>query len=302
MRAGARDDHRARRPPRRRRRRPRPCSRRRARTAQPDDRNLFWPRRCRHADVAAARRIRVDCCRPRRPARRVRRRRERTAARSGDIHRRADRTEAGQRGPAGMSGFAGIVRFDGAPVSDVLTRRMAEVMSRRRPEASAIWTGDGAGFAYTLRATSNEAAPERQPMTLDGRVWIVGEARLDERRDVMAALPESTPRNLAAAPDIELVLRGYAAWRPHVVDRLRGDFAFAVWDGARAQLFAARDQLGVRPFFYARIGSCFVFSNTFACVRLHPSISGRLNDLAIADFLLFDVNQDPSTSVYADVR
>ena len=58
------------------------------------------------------------------------------------------------------------------------------------------------------------------------------------------------------------------------------------------RLFCARDHLGVKPFFYAQVGQTVVFSNTLDCVRIHPSVSDRLNDLAIGDFLLFGFNQN----------
>jgi asparagine synthase (glutamine-hydrolysing) len=201
-----------------------------------------------------------------------------------------------------MSGFAGIVHLDGAPVSDALMRRMADALAFRGPGATTIWVGEGAAFAHTLLAATDESARERQPFTIDGDVWIVGDARVDARRDLIASLPDPQPAGLTAAPDIELILRAYHAWGARCVDSLLGDFAFAVWDRPRAQLFAARDQMGVRPFYYAHIGSCVVFSNTLDCVRLHPLVSDRVNDLAIADFLLFDLNQDLFSSAFADIH
>jgi Asparagine synthase (glutamine-hydrolyzing) len=53
------------------------------------------------------------------------------------------------------------------------------------------------------------------------------------------------------------------------VSRLLGDFTFAVWDEPRQRLFCARDQLGVKPFFYAQLGQTVLFSHTLDCIRLH---------------------------------
>ena len=60
--------------------------------------------------------------------------------------------------------------------------------------------------------------------------------------------------------------------------------------------------MGVKPFFYAHLGSLVLFSNTLDCIRQHPAVSDQLNDLAIADFLLFDMNQDPATTSFADIQ
>ena len=67
-------------------------------------------------------------------------------------------------------------------------------------------------------------------------------------------------------------------------------------------LFCARDHLGVKPLFYAHLGQKLIFSNTLDCIRQHPAVSERLNDLAIADFLLFDLNQDLATTSFADIQ
>jgi asparagine synthase (glutamine-hydrolysing) len=67
-------------------------------------------------------------------------------------------------------------------------------------------------------------------------------------------------------------------------------------------LFCARDHFGVKPFFYAEVRGYLVFGNTLNCIRLHPTVSDRLNDRAIGDFLLFGGNQDPAISAFADIQ
>src|SRR6266446_4668229 len=66
--------------------------------------------------------------------------------------------------------------------------------------------------------------------------------------------------------------------------------------------FCARDHLGVKPLFYAHLGQKLIFSNTLDCIRQHPAVSDRLNDLAIADFMLFDLNHDLATTSFADIQ
>ena len=83
---------------------------------------------------------------------------------------------------------------------------------------------------------------------------------------------------------------------------LLGDFMFAIWDNSRRQLFCARDHLGIKPLFYAHRGNAVVVSNALDCVRLHPAISHELHEPAIADFLLFGVNQDNGTTSFRDIR
>jgi asparagine synthase (glutamine-hydrolysing) len=202
-----------------------------------------------------------------------------------------------------MSGIVGIVHFDGTLIDRRLLGQMTGSLAFRGPDAQVVWIDRNVGFGHTLLKTTDESEHERQPFTLDGTVWIVADARVDARRDLIPRLRAHGHENLSPdATDVELILRAYQTWGESCVEQLIGDFGFAIWDRPRQRLFCARDHLGVKPFFYARRGNTLVFSNTLDCIRQHPAVSDRLNDLAIADFLLFDANQDPATTSFADIQ
>jgi asparagine synthase (glutamine-hydrolysing) len=176
-------------------------------------------------------------------------------------------------------------------------------MVSRGPDAQEIWVDGNAGFGHALLKTTDESERERQPFTLDGRVWIVADARVDARHDLIPKLKDKGHQSLSQdATDVELILRAYQAWSEDCVEHLLGDFAFAIWDGNEQRLFCARDHLGVKPFFYAQIGQKLIFTSSLDCIREHPAVSSRLNDVAIADFLLFDLNQDQSTTSFAEIQ
>lgn len=203
-----------------------------------------------------------------------------------------------------MSGIVGIVQFDGRAVEPRLLRGLTDFLAFRGPDAQRTWIKGSVGLGHTLFKTTEESERDCQPLTLDGRSWIVADARIDARKDLLAALtaagePETTR---ASWTDAELILRAYRCWGTACVEHIVGDFAFGIWDGARQQLFCARDHMGVKPFYYVQIGSRLIFSNTLDCLRRHPLVSDRLNELAIADFLLFGVNQDPATTSFAEIQ
>jgi asparagine synthase (glutamine-hydrolysing) len=158
------------------------------------------------------------------------------------------------------------------------------------------------GLGFTLLRSATDCNEEQQPLSLDGNVWIVADARVDGRRELIATLQSHGQQCLADAPDAELILRAYQVWQEACVDHLIGDFVFAIWNAGTRKLFCARDQMGVKPFFYAQLGSLFIFSNTLNCIRQHPAISSRLNDLSIADFLLFEMIQDATATAFADIQ
>jgi len=201
-----------------------------------------------------------------------------------------------------MSGIVGIINLDGASVSSQLLRRMTEFMSFRGPDAQEIWIEGETGLGHAMLRTTDESFHERQPRSLDGRVWIVADARIDGRADLIRQLEGAGSHAPKNAADTELILRSYHVWGDGCVDHLLGDFAFAIWDGQKKRLFCARDHFGVKPFFYARTSNCLVIGNSLDCIRMHPAISDGLNEQAIGDFLLFGSNEEPDTTFFADVR
>jgi asparagine synthase (glutamine-hydrolysing) len=201
-----------------------------------------------------------------------------------------------------MSGIVGILNSDGVPLDRALLQRKTEFLAYRGPDAQQIWTAGPVGLGHALLRTTHESASESQPTSLEGRIWITADARMDGRTDLIQELSSKGRTGLPTATDAELILHAYAVWGEQCVQHLLGDFAFAIWDGAHKRLFCARDHFGIKPFYYAQVGDSLIFSNTLNCVRLHPAVSNELNDLAIADFLLFDFNQEPSTTAFTDIH
>jgi asparagine synthase (glutamine-hydrolysing) len=200
-----------------------------------------------------------------------------------------------------MSGIVGIVSWR-APIDRVLLLRMTDTLAFRGPDRQDSWTDGPAGFGHTLLSTTIESRQEEQPASLDGRVWITADARVDNRADLMRRLAQRGRGSLGSATDAELILHAYHAWGEDCVEHLLGDFAFAIWDSSARRLFCARDHFGVKPFYYAEIEGGVVFSNTLDCVRVHPGVGDELNERAIGDFLLFGCNTEPTTTTFADVR
>jgi asparagine synthase (glutamine-hydrolysing) len=204
-----------------------------------------------------------------------------------------------------MSGFVGILNLDGAPVDRALLESMTQALAFRGPDAQGVWCDGPVGLGHALLQITSGTPLEKQPAQFDGRLWIIADARIDARAELIDKLKAKSPTadSLSlSSPDAELILHAYDTWDEACVEHLIGDFSFAIWDARERRLFCARDQFGVKPFYYTHVGARMVFSNTLNCIRRHPSVSNRLNDLAIADFLLFDMNQDLSTTSFADIR
>ena len=203
-----------------------------------------------------------------------------------------------------MSGFVAIVSCDGSPADSGVLRRLTNFLAFRGPDAQQIWSGGPVGLGHTLLRATREAERERQPMSLDGNVWIVADARLDAREELLDALARETGKGTAVSPDVpdvELILRAYLVWGEDCIEHLLGDFSFVIWNAAKRRLFAARDHFGVRPLFYAKASGALLLSNTLNCLRLHPGISSRLDERFIRDFLLIGIPYDPAITAFVDI-
>lgn len=201
-----------------------------------------------------------------------------------------------------MSGIVGIINLGGAPVDRKLLERMTGFLKFRGPDAQTVWNGGAVGFGHTLLRTTDESAREQQPYNFDDRIFIVADARIDGREDLIHKLAGKGLDASLELPDVELIVQAYLAWGENCVEHLIGDFAFAIWDARARLLFCARDHFGVKPFFYAQAGESFVFSNTLDCVRMHPAIADELNEQFIGDFLLFDATQDDAATAFAETH
>jgi len=151
-----------------------------------------------------------------------------------------------------LSGIFGIYNRDNAPVERGLLESLADFLSFRGPDARGVWTDGAIGFAHTMLRTTYESREEQQPASLDGRLWITADARLDGRAELLTELRQGGRDVRESAPDSEVILHAYAVWGSECVDHLLGDFSFAIWNARSKNLFCARDHFGIKPFYYVQ--------------------------------------------------
>jgi asparagine synthase (glutamine-hydrolysing) len=207
-----------------------------------------------------------------------------------------------------VSGILSIVRLDGHPVAPQLLSEMTQTMVFRGPDGTSMWSDGQVGLANTALHTTHEAAGDRQPCSLDGDVWITADLRLDGRADLRMKLGASAQcrqgehGDLQSCTDAELVLHAYATWGPALVEHLLGDFAFVIWDQRERALVCGRDPFGIKPLYYAMVGDALLLSNTLDPLRAYPGVSDELDELAIADFLLFNFNGHLERTAFSDIK
>ena len=184
-----------------------------------------------------------------------------------------------------MSGIAGVIRFDGAVAAPEIDAMLA-TMGARGPDRQAQAVEGNAGFGQALLATTPEALvglqPWRHPET---GCLVVSDSRLDHRPQLLRELGIGRPADEVG--DGELLHAAWQRWGEGCADRLRGDFAFAIWNPRTQELFLARDPMGVRPLaFHHSPGRLFVFGSVADTVVAHPAVPRELDEGRIADALI----------------
>ena len=197
-----------------------------------------------------------------------------------------------------MNGFLLAWSPDGEKIDAGTIETLKADLHRRYPDGSAAETNGAAGAIFATLRTVNDVREFPQPHRSSEGWLFAADARLDDRDDLRAKLPDADLP--ADAADAEYILAAYRRWGRDCVDHLRGDYAFALFDGQ--DLFIAHDHFAVIPVYYAKIDGSWVVSNDLKAIRAWPGCNDRLNDQFIADFLMFGMNMDTGTTVYSEIR
>src|SRR6185369_12372757 len=172
-----------------------------------------------------------------------------------------------------MCGIAGIV--GGTPGRGVLDA-MLSALEHRGPDDRGAHVGDGVALGMT-RLAIIDLVTGRQPMSSDdGSATLVFNGEIYNFRAVRAEL-EARGQRFRTQSDTEVILRAWQLDGERCVDRLRGMFAFAIWDARRGTLFLARDRVGKKPLYYWQGGGTLAFASEIKALLCHPG-PGRAVD------------------------
>ncbi|WP_240906276.1 asparagine synthase-related protein [Thermomonas sp. HDW16] len=174
---------------------------------------------------------------------------------------------------------------------------MLATLQRRGPDGSHAWRGENAALGRTLLVTTPESRiPQPWQHSQTGCV-VVSDSRLDNRLQLLRALGiNGHPDTIG---DGELLHAAWQHWGRDCANRLRGDFAFALWDPREHRLFCARDPMGVRPFYlHHRPGQLIAFASSADAVLAHGGIDRNLDEGRIADALIGETEGIDATRTF----
>ncbi len=194
-----------------------------------------------------------------------------------------------------MCGIAGLIDpgLESEERSAVL-RRMTDVLVHRGPDDAGHLI-DGPLAMGMRRLSIIDLAGGAQPIFDEtGRYAVVCNGEIYNYRELRAEL-QSRGHRFTSDSDTEVIVHLFEEERERCVDRLRGMFAFAVWDNQRRELFVARDRLGIKPLYYAEADGAFVFASEIKAILQHPACSATLCLEALSEYLSLKYVPAPRT-------
>jgi asparagine synthase (glutamine-hydrolysing) len=199
-----------------------------------------------------------------------------------------------------MCGICGVVARDPRSGADRATvERMTAMLRHRGPDASATYADGPAALGHTRLAIIDLSDAGRQPMSNeDGRYTIVFNGEIYNYVELRERLVSR--HTFRSHTDTEVILHLFEDEGPDCVQLLNGMFAFAIWDARERMLFAARDRVGIKPFYYAVDGDRFLFASEIKAIVAAP-FAVEIDRSGVADYLTFQFCLDDRT-LFKNVR
>ena len=197
-----------------------------------------------------------------------------------------------------MCGIAGIVDVSGrAPVDADCLRRMNDALFHRGPDDAGYLVEGRVGLAMRRLSIIDVTTGHQPIQNEDKTVSVVFNGELYNYRQLADGLRRRGHR-FSTSSDTEVLVHLYEEHGERGVERLRGMFAFALWDRERQRLLLARDRLGIKPLYYAMTSQGFVFASELQALVRYPAVGRQVCSDALAAYLRYGYVPDPLTILY----
>src|SRR5579864_3011093 len=184
-----------------------------------------------------------------------------------------------------MCGINGLFNFDrGRPVGEEAVHQMRASATHRGPDDHGIYVQANVGLGFN-RLSIIDLSGGHQPMSNeDGTVWIVFNGEIYNFQSLHHDLL-SRGHQFRTCSDTETIVHAWEEFGEECVQKLRGMFAFAIWDERQRVLFVARDRLGIKPLYYYADPERFVFASELKSLLELPDIPREVDTAALGEYL-----------------
>ncbi len=195
-----------------------------------------------------------------------------------------------------MCGITGI--FDtrgGRPIDRATLQRMNDSQQHRGPDEGSVHLEPGVGFGHRRLSIIDVATGQQPLFNEDGSVVIVFNGEIYNYQELIPEL-QALGHVFHTKSDTEVIVHAWEAWGAACVQRLRGMFAFALWDRNKQTLFMARDRLGVKPMYYALLDDGqLLFGSELKSVMAHGGLARDIDPLAVEEYFALGYVAEPRT-------
>jgi asparagine synthase (glutamine-hydrolysing) len=187
-----------------------------------------------------------------------------------------------------MCGIAGILKLDGSPLSPDTNGwlgSMLESIHHRGPDSFGRHVDGPVGLGHKRLAIIDIDERSAQPMLAqEGRYRMVFNGEIYNFQEIRKEL-ESLGHQFRTTGDSEVLLTGYIQWGHDILDRLRGMFAFAIWDDQQQEMFLARDRFGKKPLYYLPSEDSLIFASEIKAILRIPGVERTADLEVVHDYL-----------------
>ena len=201
-----------------------------------------------------------------------------------------------------MCGIAGQVKFNGK-IDSTNIDAMNDAIQHRGPDGHGIYLNAdaSAGLGHRRLSFLDLSEAGKQPMTNeDGTLWVTYNGEVYNYIELRVEL-EGHGHVFHSHTDTEVLLHGYEQWGAGMLNRLKGMFAFAIWDENKKELFAARDRFGIKPLYYYYEDGSFVFGSEIKAIKANKDVTTTLDFTSFADYFVYRYVPSPK-SIWQEVK
>jgi len=194
-----------------------------------------------------------------------------------------------------MCGIAGFYPNFSKEASSVIIRRMLTRIKYRGPDESGVYISDKIALG-SVRLSIIDLQSGTMPISnSDQSLWIVFNGEVFNYIELKDEL-KLKGYTFETTSDTEVVLKLYEEYGVDALSKLNGQFAIAIWDKNKEELFLARDRVGIRPIFYTEVGDSFVFASEIKSLMEFPGIEPKISPKAISEYFTFWTTLSPNTA------
>jgi len=192
-----------------------------------------------------------------------------------------------------MCGYVGFTNTIGESAPEVLTAMMDKIV-HRGPDSHGQFVNDDIALGFRRLSIIDLEAGHQPLYNEDNTLAMVFNGEIYNYRQIREGLV-AAGHVFKTESDSEVLIHGYEEYGEDLVPMLRGMFSFVIWDTKNKTLFGARDYFGIKPFYYARFGTDFLFGSEIKGFIPHPAFVASLNEEALSNYLSFQYSPTEET-------